>query len=195
MYSQIYGEVRRVPEEAEMRLHRCCFTGHRPEKLEETPEEVQGWLETQIDHAITDGYTTFISGCAMGADIWAAQIVLRKKKEHPELHLIAATPWPGFSARWSPDWQEQYSDLLRNADLTKIISKKYHNDVFRERNEWMVSHSNRLIAFYNGAPGGTRDMISFAEQNGLKVITNSPKYSEKPKRRKEKENLEVKGTE
>ena len=87
-----------MPEEAEMRLHRCCFTGHRPEKLEETPEEVQGWLETQIDQAIADGYTTFISGCAMGADIWAAQIVLRKKKEHPELHLIAATPWPGFSA-------------------------------------------------------------------------------------------------
>ena len=35
----------------------------------------------------------------------------------------------------------------------------------------------------------------YAEQNGLKVITNSPEYSEKPKRRKEKDNSEVKGTE
>lgn len=55
--------------EEEKRLHRCCFTGHRPEKLETTKEEVKTWLEKQIDQAIADGFTTFISGCAMGVDI------------------------------------------------------------------------------------------------------------------------------
>ena len=63
-----------MANESELRLHRCCFTGHRPEKLDESPEEVKSWLETQIDKAISDGYTTFISGCAMGVDIWAGQI-------------------------------------------------------------------------------------------------------------------------
>jgi len=29
----------------------------------------------------------------MGIDIWAAQIVLRKKADNPNIHLIAATPW------------------------------------------------------------------------------------------------------
>ena len=74
-----------MPNEAELRLHRCCFTGQRQEKLDKPPEEVRLWLETQIDKAISDGYTTFISGCAMGVDIWAGQIVLRKKAEHPEV--------------------------------------------------------------------------------------------------------------
>ena len=80
-----------MPNEADLRLHRCCFTGHRPEKLDESPEEVQAWLEAQIDRAVADGYTTFISGCAMGVDIWAGQIVIMKKTDHPDLHLIAAT--------------------------------------------------------------------------------------------------------
>ena len=38
--------------EEEKRLHRCCFTGHRPEKLNASDEEVKRWLETQIDQAI-----------------------------------------------------------------------------------------------------------------------------------------------
>ena len=106
-----------MPTEEEKRLHRCCFTGHRPEKIEASEEEVKAWLEMQIEQAIKDGFTTFISGCAMGTDIWGAQIVLRKKTENPALHLIAATPWPGFAARWKDEWKNQYNTLLHDADL------------------------------------------------------------------------------
>ena len=144
-----------MPHESELRLHRCCFTGHRPEKLDKTPEEVQAWLETQIDKAISDGYTTFIAGCAMGVDIWAGQIVIRKKETRPGLHLIAATPWPGFSRRWNEAWQEQYKELLKNADLVVNVDTHYHSAVFQQRNEWLVDHSHRAIAYFNGAPGGT----------------------------------------
>ena len=141
--------------ESDLRLYRCCFTGHRPEKLNESPEEVKTWLETQIDKAISDGYTTFISGCAMGVDIWAGQIVIRKKETHPGLHLIAATPWPGFSRRWNEAWQQQYNDLLEKADLVVNVDTHYHSAVFQQRNEWLVDHSHRVIAYFNGAPGGT----------------------------------------
>lgn len=170
--------------EEEKRLHRCCFSGHRPEKLDESEENVKKWLSEQIDSAITAGYTTFISGCAMGVDIWAGQLVLQKKANNPALHLIAATPWPGFSNRWSIDWQVQYSDLLKNADLIVPVCNHYHNGVFQQRNEWMVDHSNRVIAFYNGAPGGTRNTIEYAEKKGVEVITNNPDYKPKEKKRK-----------
>lgn len=170
--------------EEEKRLHRCCFSGHRPEKLDEPEENVKKWLSEQIDSAITAGYTTFISGCAMGVDIWAGQLVLQKKTKNPALHLIAATPWPGFSNRWSIDWQAQYSDLMKNADLIVPVCNHYHKGVFQQRNEWMVDHSNRVIAFYNGAPGGTRNTIEYAEKKGVEVITNNPDYKPKEKKRK-----------
>ena len=170
--------------EEEKRLHRCCFSGHRPEKLDESEENVKKWLSEQIDSAIAAGYTTFISGCAMGVDIWAGQLVLQKKAKNPALRLIAATPWPGFSNRWNIDWQVQYSDLLKNADLMVPVCNHYHKGVFQQRNEWMVDHSNRVIAFYNGAPGGTRNTIEYAEKKGVEVITNNPDYKPKEKKRK-----------
>jgi hypothetical protein len=38
--------------EEEKRLHRCCFTGHRPEKISATDDEVKAWLEEKIDQAM-----------------------------------------------------------------------------------------------------------------------------------------------
>lgn len=176
-----------VVTEEEKRVHRCCFTGQRPEKLSEDPETIKDWLTQQIKAAISAGYTTFISGCAMGVDIWAAQIVIHIREEqkvkqgNSNLHLIAATPWPGFSNKWSIDWKQQYSDLLKNADLIIPVCNHYHKGVFQQRNEWMVDHSNRVIAYYNGAPGGTKNTIDYAQKKQIEVVTNNPNYVEVPK--------------
>ena len=106
----------------------------------------------------------------MGIDIWAGQIVLRKKAEGQPVHLIAATPWPGFARRWNEEWQGQYNDLLKQADLVVNVSDNYHNGVFQQRNVWMVDRSNRVIAYYNGAPGGTKDTIGYAQKKGVEIV-------------------------
>ena len=49
----------------ELRLHRCCFTGHRPDKMELGEKAIKPLLEKAIDEAIADGYVTFITGMAM----------------------------------------------------------------------------------------------------------------------------------
>lgn len=55
--------------EAEKRKHRCCFTGHRPEKLKVPESVVISELEKEIRQAIADGFSVFISGMARGVDI------------------------------------------------------------------------------------------------------------------------------
>ena len=85
----------------ELRLHRCCFTGHRPDKMELGEKEIKPLLEKAIDEAIANGYVTFITGMAMGTDIWAAEIVLERKKRNQDLHLICALPHPNFESRRS----------------------------------------------------------------------------------------------
>lgn len=37
-----------MPSESEMRLHRACFTGHRPEKLTQPESEIIAGLEREI---------------------------------------------------------------------------------------------------------------------------------------------------
>ncbi len=55
-----------MPTEAELRRHRCCFTGHRPEKLGAPEAEIKAALTSAIRAAIPDGYSVFISGMARG---------------------------------------------------------------------------------------------------------------------------------
>ena len=153
--------------EQEKRLHRCCFTGHRPEKLNAPEEEIRRWLEDQIDQAVDDGYTTFITGCAMGVDIWAGEIILKKKQENPALSLIAAIPWPGFTLYWNREWRNRCQNLIRRADLAVNVCDHYHPGVYQQRNEWMIDRSSRLIAYYNGTAGGTQNTIAYAERKGL----------------------------
>lgn len=155
--------------EAEKRLHRCCFTGHRPEKLREPEAKVKQWLEEQIDDAIRQGYVTFITGMCMGVDLWAAEIVIDRRETNKDLHLIAALPYPRFSDRWNYEWQEIYKNVWNKADLHIDVSRTFSKDCFQRRNEWMVDHSNLVIACYNGTPGGTFNTIRYAKMKGVEV--------------------------
>ena len=163
-----------MPTEAEKRLHRCCFSGHRPEKLDIPEDEIKAWLHAQIRQAVSDGYMTFICGMGMGVDIMAGQIVRTLREKDPSIRLICVVPWPGFAARWKMIWKGQYDFLLEQADYVKYISRTYHDGVFRMRNEYMVDHSNRLIAYYNGTPGGTWDTIEYAVRKKTEIVTNRP---------------------
>ena len=75
--------------EAEMRMHRCCFTGHRPQKLTRPSWLVKMDLEKVIKREIKDGYTTFISGMAQGVDIGPRRLFLNSETRVRRLNLSA----------------------------------------------------------------------------------------------------------
>lgn len=158
-----------VLSEEEKRKHRCCFTGHRPEKLIRSEIEIKAALREEIKQAIQDGLTVFITGMARGVDLWAAEIVLDLRKRNQEVKLICAIPHEGFEARWSASWKLLYHHVLDNADLVRVITSGYHTGVYQVRNEWMVNHSARVIAVFNGQPSGTKNTIDYAECQGVPV--------------------------
>ena len=158
--------------ESEKRKHRCCFTGHRPEKLSLPESEVKAKLEKEIRLAIADGINVFIVGMAPGVDIWAAEVILElREKEELPLKLIAASPHPGFENRWSLDWQKRYAVIMSKADFIKEVCTHYSRGCYQIRNDWMVDHSARVIAIYNGTAGGTKKTIEYAEDCRVKVVT------------------------
>lgn len=159
-----------MPTEAELRLHRCCFTGHRPEKLQKSERAIRSELEKQIRQAVADGFTTFITGMARGTDIIAGEIVLQLRRKNRSVRLICASPYPGFEDGWSSAWQERYRNIMESADLVRYISPSYSRSCFQIRNEWMVNHSARVIAVYNGQPSGTKNTIDYAHWQGVPVI-------------------------
>lgn len=153
--------------EEQKRMHRVCFTGHRPEKLKQPESVIVKALETAIKEAIADGKNVFISGMARGVDIWAAEIVLRLRNEGQNLKLICASPYDGFERGWSAEWQRRYNVVLAAADLVRFICPGYSRSCFQIRNEWMVDHSSLVIAVFNGQPGGTKNTIDYAKKQKI----------------------------
>lgn len=156
--------------EQELRQHRCCFTDHRPENLDRPEADVIEGLKKEIRTATADGFRTFISGMARGVDLWAAEIVLALRDKGAAIWLICASPYQGFEGRWSWEWREQYRRVMNRADLIRFICPGYSRDCFQRRNEWMVDHSARVIAAYNGGPGGTRNTVEYAMRHSVPVV-------------------------
>ena len=156
--------------ESEKRMHRVCFTGHRPEKLTRDEKSVMKDLEKEIRKAVSDGLNVFITGMARGVDIWAAQIVLKLRDEGCNVRLICACPYEGFERKWSQEWQKAYREILTVADFVKYVCNGYGPACFQIRNEWMVNHSARVIAVYNGENGGTKNTMDYAMKVGVPVV-------------------------
>lgn len=155
--------------EEEKRLHRCCFTGHRPEKLTRFEWLVKKDLEKEIRQAITDGLNVFITGMARGVDIWAAEIVLKLRDSGQPLKLMCACPYDGFEKSWGQDWKDRYNSILKKADHTVYVCQHYSRGCFQIRNEWMVNHSSRVIAVFNGDKSGTKNTIDYANRVGVEL--------------------------
>lgn len=156
-------------QENELRLHRCCFTGHQPEKLEMKEEQIRPILMREIRWAVEDGYRTFITGMSPGVDIWAAGIIVEIKEFRNDIHLIAAVPYPGYGKTRDYRRNLQYKRVIERADYIKEICPVKQDNCFLLRDRWMIDHSNRIIALYNGTPDGTRQAMEYAEKKGIEI--------------------------
>ena len=152
-----------------LRQHRCCFTGHRPEKLGVSEARAKALLKSAIQQAISEGYVTFLSGMARGIDLWAAEIVIEEREKNDNIHLVCVSPFNGFEMRWSEQDKTTYYSIMEQADLVKYISQHYYRACFQVRNEWMVDRVSRVIAAYNGTKGGTKNTIEYANRKEIFV--------------------------
>lgn len=149
---------------------RCCFTGHRPEKLNISEDKVRALLRSAIEAAAADNFTVFITGMARGIDIWAAEEVLELRRTSPSLSLICAVPYPSFRTARSKYETERYDRIISMADRTEVISPSRTFTCYQKRNIWMVDRSARVIAAFNGSAGGTKNTLDYAASKGVEVI-------------------------
>ena len=160
----------------------CAFTGHRPKsfpwKYDETAPAcvaLKNVLAEQITMLADDGVTGFISGMALGVDLWAAQIVLDLREKNPTLKLYCALPCEGQEKKWPAEKQAQYRSILNQADGIHLESKSYTSDCMLNRNRYMVDHASILLAVYNGAyRSGTGMTVRYAESKRRRIILIDP---------------------
>lgn len=157
----------------------CCFTGYRPGKMpilaDESAPQYKRFENKLIDAIFSlpdEGCFTFYSGAAMGFDIIAAECVLLLKRARPEdgIRLICAIPFPGQASKYPPEWLERYKAVLAAADEVVTVCDRYSRDCYQRRNEYMADHSDIVITWFDGQPGGTRNTLRYAQGKGLRIV-------------------------
>lgn len=131
----------------------CCVTGHRDIPAEQI-EAVKESLRREIKKAVADGYTGFMTGFANGVDQYFAEIVAEMKKDDPALRMIGVIPYR--KQLDSVQKNERTKALLDACSDVVVIQEEYQPSVYAHRNRYMVEHSDRVIAVYDGREkGGT----------------------------------------
>jgi len=156
----------------------ACFTGHRPNKLggynENNPIaiNIKEKLKIAIIYAIEkQNIINFISGMAMGVDMWAVEILIDIKKSYPHIKIVGAIPFLGQETKWYKETQIKYNNLLKQLDKIEYVSSPgYSAYKMQIRNEWMVNHSKIVIAVWDGTPGGTANCVKYARSKNKKII-------------------------
>ena len=165
-----------------MKTRNCAFTGHRPKsfpwRYNETAEDcimLKGILAVQIITLMNNGVTDFLSGMALGADLWSSQIVLDLQRENPALKLHCILPHKGQADKWSASAREKYNAILEQADSVEYVNRIYYDGCMIARNYRLVESASLVLAVYNGVRrSGTGATVNYARKLGREIIVINP---------------------
>lgn len=146
------------------------FTGHRF-----IPYSKQSMLKVALKNIILElyarGYNNYYCGMAVGFDLLSAEVVLSLKTEYKELRLIAVVPYRNQDERFSFADKRRYRSILNRTDETIILREDYSQGCLLRRNDYMLAHSNQVIAYFDGEnKGGTFYTCRNAQAEGMPII-------------------------
>lgn len=155
----------------------CCFTGHRPDKLPKSKNELEK-LEQKIKEVvlklIAEGYAEFYTGMAQGTDLLCGKVIADLRKENQSINLISVIPHAEHGKLLYGKSKEEYDYVLNNSTNYKIISPIYTSACMHQRNKFMVDNSDCVIAVYSGEKGGTKNTVDYAMKKGKRILRIYP---------------------
>ena len=158
----------------------CCFSGYRPGKLpwggrEDDPRclALKARLRRAIEEAWDQGYRHFICGMAEGVDLYCCELLLELRRTRP-LTVEAAIPCLTQADGWTREQRERYRRLVASCDLETVVQEQYSAGCMQRRNRYMVDHSARLIAVFDGQAGGTQATVRYAMSRRLELVLIPP---------------------
>ena len=159
------------------RSRTCCFTGHRPSKLPWGGDErdprclaLKQSILRELEALYRIGYRHFISGMALGCDLYFAEAVLELKEIYPAVTLEAALPFPGQAERWAELNRTRWQRILDACDLETVVQEDYDRWCMLRRDRYMVERSSAVLAVFDDTPGGTKYTLECAAKQELDIF-------------------------
>ena len=160
----------------------CAFTGQRPQDLpfglneeDERCIKLKQTLREQIIQLIENADVMhFISGMAIGVDMYAAEVVLGLKASYPGITLESAIPCENQAEKWPENLRDRYFDIASRCDTETLLQTHCTPDCVDKRNCYMADHADMLIAAWDGSPGETGKMVRYVHRQGKPAVIINP---------------------
>lgn len=159
----------------------CCFSGHRPDKLpwgmdEEDPRclTMKQSMARTLKWLYYRGFRHFISGMAMGCDLYFVEEALALRRQYPDLTVEGAVPCPTQSHRWPEHLRHRWRQALDACDLETMVQQHYDRYCMLRRDRYMVDRSAAILAVFSGTAGGTQYTLNYAMNKRLEIGLMDP---------------------
>lgn len=162
---------------------KIAFTGHRPNKFNndyDLKSPLIHSIRREIIHKVAmirvrednTSPTEFIVGMALGIDTLAALIAIDL-----EIPFTAAIPCLKHDSKWPEKSRKIYQEILAHPLCTvELVSPvPYNSRVMQVRNEWMVDHSEILLAVWDETAGGTANCVAYAKSIEREIVHINPR--------------------
>lgn len=171
-----------------MDLRSCAITGHRPTRFKwKYKENTSGCkhLKKQIREQCAllyeNGVRQFWVGGSLGVDMWAAELLLKLKKEpdYSGIELMIALPFENHDSDWDDRSKLRMTFLMQHSTATVTVGKADKSPAvnYRKRNEYLVAQADCLLAIYDNDHtfrSGTGMTVNYAKKKGIPIIYIHP---------------------
>lgn len=142
-----------------------AFTGHR--HYDGCADE---GVYARLEELYSQGYRFFLSGMAWGFDLAAAEQVIRLQSAHSDVALVLVEPFAEFRRLFRGEDARRYDAIVKAASQRVVVGEDSGRESFFLRNKYLVQHSTRLIAWWDGGKGGgTAYTVKCALREGVEV--------------------------
>ena len=159
----------------------CCFSGHRPDKLpwglnERDPRcaALKLSLTRELEELYRRGFRHFISGMAMGCDLYFAEAALALRARCPGVTVEGAVPCPTQAQKWPEGLRRRWRAILNACDLETVVQQNYDRYCMLRRDRYMVDRSAAVLAVFDGTPGGTQYTLNYAMDKKREILLLDP---------------------
>lgn len=159
----------------------CCFTGHRPDKLpwgldEQDPRctTLKHSLGRELELLYRRGFRHFISGMAMGCDLYFAEAALALRERCHGVTVEGAVPCPTQAQKWPETLRRRWRAILDTCDLETVVQQNYDRWCMLRRDRYIVDRSAAVLAVFDGAPGGTQYTLNYAMDKKREILLLDP---------------------
>lgn len=160
-------------------MKKCALIGCGPNRLpfgesDERGIRLKEAMKEQLIKLIEDGVSCFLTGLSMGAEMYAAEILLGLKPRYPDIMLECVIPYEEQAARWPEAVRERYFTIASKCDKETMLQTHYTSGCIQKEVRYRIDEADAVLAVWDGNRGAVGTAVKYASSRGKRIIQIDP---------------------